>query len=98
MEHRFAEERTAERHAVESTREAIAMPRFHGVRDASRVQRFVALDDFVVYPAAGIVEIPVVGGAGADYLAERAIDLDTEPPLTAEACQPPRDVHRVERK
>src|SRR6266700_8242562 len=50
VKHRFAEERAADGHAVETSGKLATQPRLHGMRPAEFVQLRIALNDFVIDP------------------------------------------------
>ena len=50
VKHRFAEERAADGHAVETSGKLARQPRLHGMRPSEFVQLRIALNDFVIDP------------------------------------------------
>ena len=80
VEHRLAEERAAERDAVEPAHQPIAVPRLDRVRDPRLVKRGVALDDLLVDPRSGVVRIPIFRRARTDHVAKsRSISIRNRP-------------------
>ena len=75
-EHALAEERGAERDAVEAADQAPLGPGLDAVGVALPVQRAVEPDQVVVEPGAGPLRARL--GAGLDDRAERAVDPDLE--------------------
>src|SRR6185437_3767922 len=94
MEHRFAEECAAKRHAVEAADQLLVLPGLDRVSEALVVQQAIAVQDLVVDP--GTIFVPLLG-AGTDDRPEVGVHADGKAPLANESGQPPRGVKSVER-
>ena len=88
VEHRLAEERPAERHAVEPADQPTVLPRLDRVRQPGLVQRAVALEDLVVDPGAGIVGVASASAQARITASKVAIDLDPKRPCRDDPRQP----------
>ena len=97
MEHRLAEERPAERHAVQPARQLALPPCFDRVRQAQAVERDVAVDDLLGDPGARIVRIAIDFRAGMHHVREGAIDDDLEAALTPDSREASGDREVLER-
>src|SRR5690606_3321119 len=93
VEHRLAEERTAEVHAIQAPGQPPVAPRLDRVRVAHGKQRGVADDDLVADPRPFFA----IERAGVDDLDERRIDADFEAPRADDPREALRYVKRGDR-
>ena len=91
VEHRLAEERAAERHAVQPAGQLAVLPASTECASPA-VQRDVAVDDLLADPGARIVRIAIGFRAGTDDGLEVAIDVDLEAALTPDSREAAGDV------
>ena len=90
-EHRLAEERAAQRHAVEPSDELVAAPRLDRVREPQAVEDLVGGDHLRGDPGAFLPR-PVHRGAGFDDVPERGVEGDLVRPAAHRLGQAVRNV------
>jgi hypothetical protein len=95
VEHRLAEEGSAEAHPVEATRQPFALPDLHRVGEPGVVQVTVRRDNLLIDPVARVIRTR----CACEYdFTERCVDRGAELALPQHAAQTSRHMKPVERK
>ena len=92
MEHRLAEEGTADGDAVQSADQLLVLPRLDGVTETESMQRHVAAQDVLGDPGL------VAGRARAHHGLERGVDANLESRLADDPLQSRGCVEGAERQ